>query len=70
MPPKPKLYTRNASNIPSDEIIERYNAELRINGNDKNGAIINVTDSYKDDFHEEQYYLIQYYVTSIVNKTT
>ncbi len=64
------MYTRNASAIPADEIIERYNSELNINANDKHGAIERVTDSYKDDFHEEQYYLIQYYVTSVVNRTT
>ncbi len=70
MTQKPKMYTRNSSDIPSDEIVERYNAALLSNGNDKYGAIIHVTDSYKEDFHEEQYCLIQYYISSVINRTT
>lgn len=63
-----KLYDKHTSEIPSNDIIKRYNDEIRMNGHDKYGAIVHVTDSYKDDFHEEQYYLIQYHVSSVVNK--
>ncbi len=57
----------HVSNIPDDEILQRYNTLMGWKHYKEQEIVSKIADSYKNDFHEDLYYNIIYRVQTVIN---